>query len=264
MKTGSSGDWVERYIAWLKLFPRPGIAMIGDVLNLHWVPSKLVIVNPLKQIKMAPWKQKDTKQKGLGPSSNELLGVYTPGVYTSGVYTLSHRFGILQPELLGVHILGAYTLGVYTLGVYSLGQPLLDLATHSLHWGSTLWGSTISGNRFWISQPTHWAGGLHFGGLESNEKRALGTIDPLPMRRSSLIRNGFRKATFLNSIPLRRVLLNIYWVISSSWGNTFVGVIFWKYKPPGGLSETRPWVLETKTSLNYQALKNDWWISLND
>ena len=90
----------------------------------------------------------------------------------------------------------AYTLGTYSLGTYILGQPILDLATHSLHWGlqsgdlqsgnlysratdfgsrntlialgPTVWGPTVweptsSGNRFWISQPTHCTGAYSLG-----------------------------------------------------------------------------------------------------
>ena len=42
------------------------------------------------------------------------------------------------------------------------------------------------------------------------------------------------------------------------WGH------LWKYKPPGGLPETRPWFLETRISLKSQILKSVWLISFKD
>ncbi len=44
----------------------------------------------------------------------------------------------------------------------------------------------------------------------------------------------------------------------------FVWGHFWKYKPPGGLPETRPWFLETRLSLKSKVLESVWFISFND
>ena len=39
---------------------------------------------------------------------------------------------------------------------------------------------------------------------------------------------------------------------------------FWKYKPPGGLPETRPGFLETQISAESQGLKTVWSILFSD
>ena len=44
----------------------------------------------------------------------------------------------------------------------------------------------------------------------------------------------------------------------------FFGVISEKYKPPGGLPETRPGFLETQISAKSQGLKTVWSIYFND
>ena len=44
----------------------------------------------------------------------------------------------------------------------------------------------------------------------------------------------------------------------------FVGSQFWKYKPPGGLPETRPGFLETQIPAKSQGLKTVWSIYFND
>ena len=46
--------------------------------------------------------------------------------------------------------------------------------------------------------------------------------------------------------------------------NLFFWGHFWKYKPPGGLPETRPGFLETQNSAKSQGLKTVWSIYFND
>ena len=49
-----------------------------------------------------------------------------------------------------------------------LNSPALQSrATDPAVWGPAVWGPTVSGYRFWISQPTHWTGGLQSLGPQS-------------------------------------------------------------------------------------------------
>ena len=60
------------------------------------------------------------------------------------------------------------------------------------------------------------------------------------------------------------ILLQIFDVFDISQIVLFVWGHFWKYKPPGGLPETRPGFLETQITAKSQGLKTVWSISFDD